>query len=70
MRKNKVELTITDVLKTAIEESGLSQYRISRDTGVPATSIMRFARGETSLRLDNADVLADYFGLQLTQRPD
>lgn len=59
---------MTDVLKAAIEESGLTQYRIAKDTGIPATSIMRFLRGETSLRLDKADVLAEYLGLTLVHR--
>jgi len=58
---------MTDVLKTAIEESGLTPYRISKDTGVVVTSIIRFMNGETSIRLDKADALAEYFGLRLTR---
>ncbi len=68
MGKGKPKPTMTDVLKAAIEESGLTQYRIAKDTGIPATSLMRFMRGETSLRLDKADVLAEYLGLELTKR--
>ena len=60
--------TITDVLKTAIERSGKSRYQISQDTGILQTSLSRFMRGETSLRLDKADVLAEYLGLELTKR--
>lgn len=59
---------MTNVLQAAITESGLTQYRIAADTGVPPTSIMRFMRGETSLRLDKADLLADYLGLELVKR--
>jgi transcriptional regulator with XRE-family HTH domain len=59
---------MTDVLKVAIEESGLTQYRIAKDTGIPATSLMRFMRGETSLRFDKVDVLADYLGLELVKQ--
>ena len=68
MSKGKPKPTMTDVLKAAIEESGLTQYRIAKDTGIPATSLMRFMRGDTSLRLDKADVLAEYLGLELTQQ--
>ena len=68
MSKSKIKPTMTDVIKAAIEESGLTQYRIAKDTGIPATSIMRFIRGETSLRLDKADVLAEYLGLELIKR--
>jgi transcriptional regulator with XRE-family HTH domain len=55
--------TITDVLKQAIRGSGLTRYRIAAETGVPATSLLRFMRGETSLRLDKADAIAEYLGV-------
>lgn len=59
---------MTETLRAAIRDSGLSAYRISKDTGLVVTSIIRFAEGETSLRLDKADVLANYLGLELTKR--
>ena len=59
---------MTDVLKAAIEESGLSRYRIAKDTGLTEPSLCRFMQGRTSLRLDKADVLAEYLGLELTKR--
>ncbi len=59
---------MTDVLKAAIEESGLTRYRIAKDTGIPDPSLWRFVQGETSLRLDKADVLADYLGLELVKK--
>ncbi|MFZ1935481.1 MAG: helix-turn-helix transcriptional regulator [Thermoguttaceae bacterium] len=68
MSKSKPKSTMTDVLKTTIEESGLTLYRIAKDTGIVGTSLLRFMQGETSLRLDKADVLADYLGLELTKR--
>ena len=61
---------MTNVLKAAIEQSGISRYRIAKDTGVLETSLSRFMRGETSLRLDKADVLAEYLGLRLVPDPD
>ena len=61
--------TITDVLQEAITKSGLTLYRIAKDTGVVKTCLIRFMRGETSLRLDKADVLADYLGLELVKKP-
>jgi plasmid maintenance system antidote protein VapI len=56
---------ITDVLKKAIVQSGMAHIALERATGVKRASIMRFLRGETSLRLDMADRLAAYFGLIL-----
>ena len=65
---SKHKPTMTDVLKTAIERSGKTRYQIAKDTGILQTSLSRFMRGETSLRLDKADVLAEYLGLELTER--
>jgi transcriptional regulator with XRE-family HTH domain len=62
---SKLKLTMTEVLKAAIEESGLTRYRIAKDTGIDEAALMRFMRGEQSIRLDKADVLADYLGLEL-----
>jgi plasmid maintenance system antidote protein VapI len=56
---------ISDVLKQAIVNSGLAHIALERETGVKRASIMRFLRGEQSIRLDMADKLAAYFGLEL-----
>lgn len=59
-RKN----TMTEVLKKAILDSGMSYLALQDETGVQRGSIMRFMRGETSLRLDIADTLAEHFGIE------
>jgi plasmid maintenance system antidote protein VapI len=60
--------TMSEVLRRAIQESGLALLKIAADTGVERASISRFVRGERSLRLDMADKLAAYFGLRLTNK--
>ena len=57
--------TITDVLRQAIEDSGLPFLTLEQQTGVLRQSLMKFARGEISLRLDAADKLAEFFNLEL-----
>lgn len=49
-------------------QSRWTRYEIAKRTGIPQTSLMRFLRGETSLRLDKADALADCFGLELVKK--
>jgi plasmid maintenance system antidote protein VapI len=50
-------------------EAGRTNYKaLERATGVTRASIMRFVKGTQSLRLDKADRLADYFGLELRAR--
>jgi plasmid maintenance system antidote protein VapI len=69
MSKNKKTSTMSDILKQTIERSGLTVYKISKETGVSESSLLRFMREETSLRLDMADRLATFFGLRLTLDP-
>ena len=56
---------ITDALRRAIEESGITSKALERETGLKRPSIVRFRRGDQSLRLDLADKLAEFFGLEL-----
>ena len=63
MSKSK-KSTVSDVLRKAIAESGLTLYRIAKDTGVVKSSLLRFMAGETSLRLDRADVLAEHLAIR------
>jgi plasmid maintenance system antidote protein VapI len=50
----------------AAVESGRTNYKaLERETGVTRASIMRFVAGRQSLRLDMADRLAEFFGLEL-----
>ena len=57
---------MSDVLRAAIAASGVPYKALERETGVARASIMRFVRGDQSLRLDMADELAAYLGLKLT----
>jgi plasmid maintenance system antidote protein VapI len=68
MSKRKPKAPITDLLRLTIAESGIPLLRLSNETDVARASLIRFLRGETSLRLDVADKLAAYFGLELAQR--
>ncbi len=70
MTKSKPKPTLTDALRAAIEQSGLTGYRIAMATGIDNSNLARFLRGELSLRLDKADRLAAYLGLQLVPDPD
>ena len=66
--KRKTYRTMTDALRDAVNGSELSFKALERETGVIRQSLMKFARGETSLRLDRADVLAEFFGIEVAQR--
>jgi hypothetical protein len=55
-----------DGLRQAILRSGKAYKTLERETVVARASIMRFVRGDQSIRLDMADRLAAYFDLSLT----
>jgi plasmid maintenance system antidote protein VapI len=59
---------ISDLLRRTIAESGISYNALQRGTGVTRASIMRFVRGDQSIRLDMADRLAAFFELELVER--
>ena len=56
---------ITDVLRDAINASGLAFLALEKATGVLRQSLMPFARGQSGINADAADKLAVYFGLEL-----
>jgi plasmid maintenance system antidote protein VapI len=59
--------SISAALRRAIRNSGLPLLTIANETQVQRASLSRFVRGKNSLRLDIADKLAAYFGLELTK---
>lgn len=67
-RKQQTPAPLSDVLRRMIAESGLSMYMLSKRSGVERMSLTRFAEKRTSLRIDRADRLAAFFGLELVKR--
>ena len=61
----KLKDVLSDSLRKAIRESELPLQAIEKATGVDRNSLARFLDGRTSLRLNKAGVLANFFGLDL-----
>ena len=61
---------MTDALKQAIADSGETFTELERATGVKRASLLRFMRGETSLRLDMADRLATHFKIGVSREQE
>jgi plasmid maintenance system antidote protein VapI len=72
MRKENLPVPISDLLRRtiaeAIERKEANYKALQRETGVTRATIMRFVKGTQFLRLDMADRLAAYFGLELRPR--
>ena len=59
---------VSEQLKTAIERSGYSRYRIAKETDVSEAALSRFMSGERGLTLISTDALCDFLKLDLIQR--
>ncbi|MCK4340477.1 MAG: helix-turn-helix domain-containing protein [Phycisphaerae bacterium] len=55
---------MTELLRKALAEAE-SVRAVAKATGVQQASLVRFLKGEQSLRLDMADKLAAHFGIQV-----
>ena len=66
--KRKTYDSMTEALLEAIADSELSYKRLERETGVSRQSLMKFAAHEQTIRLDAADKLAEFFGIEVTTR--
>lgn len=62
-------MTNSEILRRAIERSGLPVAVIAAEAGLPQPTLSRFVNGK-DLRLATADKLAAYFGLELQPRAD
>jgi plasmid maintenance system antidote protein VapI len=58
--------TMTEALRDALLTDPRSYNEVSQITGLARTSLMAFAEGRRSLRLDLADKLAAFYGLTIT----
>jgi len=67
-RKNPKNIKLSDQIRQAVESSGISQYRLSKEVRISKTSLSRFMRGERGLTLKAVDRLADFLGLAIVTR--
>lgn len=65
MSKKKSE-TLSNQVRKAIENCGMSRYAISQETGIDQAVLSRFIREQAGLSLDALDRLGDYLQLKIT----
>ncbi len=56
---------MTDQVRRAIDDSGVTRYRIAQDTGIDESSLAKFYHGTRGLTQDNLDRLFEYLGLRV-----
>ena len=62
------KLSLSEQVRRAIQDSGKTQYRIAKESGVDKGALSRFMSGERGLTLESLDRLTDYLGLVLCTR--
>lgn len=57
---------LTDQLRQAIDSSGLTRYRIAKETAIDESTLAKFYNGKGGLSMEALDRLGDYLSLKIT----
>ena len=49
------------------ENKGVTEYQVSLGTGISTTVFTQWSRGDYDLKLDKLKLIADYFGVSVTE---
>ena len=63
-RSNK----LSDQLRQAIDDSGLTRYRIAKLTRIDESALAKFYNGQAGLSLEALDRLAECLGITITSK--
>lgn len=47
------------------EKKGVTDYQVSKDTGIPTSTLTNWKYGRYSPKVDKLKILADYFGVSI-----
>lgn len=61
-------IKMSDQIRRAVDASGMSRYRISKELGIAESTMSRFMSGG-GLSQSNIDALASLLGLNVTTNP-
>lgn len=56
---------LTDQLRQAIEESGLTRYRIAQETGISESTLSKFHLGQRGLSMQALNALGEFLELKI-----
>ncbi|MBX3435416.1 MAG: helix-turn-helix transcriptional regulator [Pirellulales bacterium] len=63
---------LTDQLRQAIDDSGLTRYRIAKETGISESALAQFYNGHRGLSMEALNALGEFLQLTITtgRKPD
>jgi transcriptional regulator with XRE-family HTH domain len=62
--------TVLDDIRTAIDRSEHSRYRISKATGIDQGQLSKLMGGEAGLSIASLERVAEFLGLEIVIRPN
>jgi transcriptional regulator with XRE-family HTH domain len=65
MAKKRTNL-LTDQLRRAIDDSGLTRYQIARATGIDESALAKFYNGHRGLSMEALNSLGEFLQLKIT----
>lgn len=65
MAKKRTTL-VTDQLRQAIDDSGLTRYRIAKETGISESALAQFYNGHRGLSMKALNALGEFLQLKIT----
>lgn len=69
MRKNR-QKKLSDQIRKAVDKSGVTRYRLAKETGIDQGALSRFHHGKAGLSLNALDRLGAYLGLEIITQKD
>lgn len=68
----KMQPTLTDQLRQAISDSGLSRYQIAKATGIDESALAKFYNGHRGLSMEALNALGEFLELTIVlgRKPD
>jgi transcriptional regulator with XRE-family HTH domain len=64
MAKGRTNL-LTDQLRQAIDDSGLTRYRIAKEAGISESALAQFYNGHRGLSMESLNALGDFLQLRI-----
>lgn len=64
MAKKRTDL-MTDQLRQAIDDSGLTRYRIAKETGISESALSQFYNGHRGLSMEALNALGEFLKLKI-----
>jgi transcriptional regulator with XRE-family HTH domain len=58
--------SLTDQLRQAIDDSGVTRYRIAKETGISESALSQFYNGHRGLSMKALNALAEFLQLTIT----